>query len=307
MGSFKKEMLENNKENLIVFKILLKDRTTNEYIKWVTDNYVEYGSRYFQDQEILPECINVYQKFLCPRALKSKESRFKRTKDMAEVFTSSWVCNQQNNLIDNNWFEYEDIFNTPTKNGWITNTNKIKFPKGKTWKNYITSTRLEISCGEAPYLVSLYDAVTGEDIKLIDRIGILDRKLRIVNENVDDRNEWFKWVRKAYEHTYGYELQGDSLLISRINLFNAFIENMEYKFNEMPTLVEKKIIANIISWNIWQMDGTTMTTPYSKGESICQQLSLFDEPKEIGERILSKIFDWDNNCIIDFKSLMNGD
>ena len=45
---------------------------------------------------------------------------------------------------------------------------------------------MEITCGEAPYLVSRYDVVKGEIIPVEDRIGILDRKLRVINENIDD-------------------------------------------------------------------------------------------------------------------------
>jgi hypothetical protein len=39
---------------------------------------------------------------------------------------------------------------------------------------------MEISCGEAPYLVSRYDTVSGNIISVDDRIGLLDRKLRVV-------------------------------------------------------------------------------------------------------------------------------
>ena len=37
--------------------------------------------------------------------------------------------------------------------------------KNKSWKDYISNRVLEITCGEAPYLVSRYDTVTG---KMID-------------------------------------------------------------------------------------------------------------------------------------------
>ena len=60
------------------------------------------------------------------------------------------------------------------------------------------STRLEIACGEAPYLVSRYDMSTGELIvPPYRRIGILDRKLRIVDENTDTKEEWLKWAFRA--------------------------------------------------------------------------------------------------------------
>ena len=69
------------------------------------------------------------------------------------------------------------------------------------------SRRLEITCGEAPYIASRYDAATGEIIPLERRIGILDRKLRIVNENATDEDEWFKWAFRAFQSVYGYEYQ----------------------------------------------------------------------------------------------------
>ena len=48
------------------------------------------------------------------------------------------------------------------------------------------SKRLEITCGEAPYIASRYDTVSGEPIEIKRRIGILDRKLRVVTENAED-------------------------------------------------------------------------------------------------------------------------
>ena len=65
---------------------------------------------------------------------------------------------------------------------WDITQERILFPPNKTWKQYIDSRRLEITCGEAPYIASRYDASTGEAIPIKDRIGILDRKLRIINE-----------------------------------------------------------------------------------------------------------------------------
>ena len=49
--------------------------------------------------------------FIKPRVLKSQTEQKKRSKDMAEVFTPSWVCNKQNNLIDDEWFGYSGSFN----------------------------------------------------------------------------------------------------------------------------------------------------------------------------------------------------
>ena len=47
---------------------------------------------------------------------------------------------------------------------------------------------------------------------------MLDRKLRVVNENVDNEKEWLKWTKKAFESVYGFEYQGDNLFFARVNL-----------------------------------------------------------------------------------------
>ena len=76
-----------------------------------------------------------------------------------------------------------------------------------------------MSCGESPYLVSRYNVITGEDIPISDRVGLLDRKLRIVCENVDDEKDWYEWAKIAYQSIYGFEWQGDNLVLAREALF----------------------------------------------------------------------------------------
>ena len=41
-----------------LLKILLSDKTTKKSIRWGTDNYNEYGTEYYTDQEITPEPFN---------------------------------------------------------------------------------------------------------------------------------------------------------------------------------------------------------------------------------------------------------
>lgn len=116
---------------------------------------------------------------------------------------------------------------------------------------------------KAPYLVSRYDTTTGVFIPLEERIGLLDRKLRIINENVDTSSEWLKWAQTAYEHIYGYEWQGDNLLLAREALLYTFIEYYQAKFGKSPLTKSIKYIAYIISWNLWQMDGLKGVVPDS--------------------------------------------
>lgn len=298
-----------------LLKILLKDKTTGNYIKWATDNYISIGGQYSPESEMEPaHIIGKFTNVIQPRVSKTMQEQLKRTRDKAEVFTPMWVVNKQNNLIDNAWFERNIVFNKETPNSWETIEEKIEFPEGKTWQQYVDLKRLEISCGEAPYLVNRYDAVSGEPKPIIERVGLLDRKLRIINENVDNETEWNIWVIRAFQSIYGYEFQGDSLLIARENLLYTFADNLFYKFGRYPTLIEQKKIANIIAWNIWQMDGVTMTVPYSEQKAGFEQLSLFDlygwgeeQPKEENtEAIPCRIFDWRSNQSIEFKSLVKG-
>lgn len=168
-----------------LLNILLKDRTTKENIIWATSDYISHGELYAATEQIYASLITgVHSKLIQPRVAKAHEQKNSRTRDKAEVFTPSWICNAQNNLVDEHWFGRPNVFNIPQDNTW-TATERIVFPEDKqhTWKHYVDARRIEISCGEAPYLVSRYDTVTGDPIELLSRIGFLDRKLRVVTEN----------------------------------------------------------------------------------------------------------------------------
>ena len=242
-----------------VLDTLLRDHTTGKNIFWATHDYEALGSEYDYHSEILPHLITGERGMVIrPRVLKSKEEQTDRAKDMAEVFTPSWVCNAQNNLVDEAWFGRKDVFNVEdaTNHTWKANPNKIEFPEKKTWKDYVRATRMEMACGEAPYLASRYDTTTGEPIPLEQRIGLLDRKLRVISENVDVSGEWLEWAQTAYKNTYGFEWQGDNLLLAREALLWTFID----------------------SWNLWQMDGLKGVVPDSCRDGVPEPIqTLFGE------------------------------
>lgn len=265
-----------------VLNILLLDHTTQTNILWATDNYEHLGENYHFTAQILPELITGENcNIIMPRVQKNRFLQQSRSKDMAEVFTPSWVCNQQNNLIDNAWFGRSNVFNTGSNeintNSWITNKNKITFPEDKTWKDYISDRRLEIACGEAPYITSRYDTTTGEFIPVEERIGILDRKFRVINENVDNNGEWLDAAETAFKSTYAFEYHGDSLLIAREAMLVTFIENYNYKFIEEPLIETIQTIAYIISWNVWQMDGLKGVIPKTCEIKSVKNENLFGE------------------------------
>ena len=252
-----------------VLEMLLKDHTTQQNIYWATDSYADRGEGYqFKDAIIADSITGDNGMIIRPRSVKSKDEQTKRSKDMAEVFTPSWVCNAQNNLIDDAWFGKQGVFNAESpEHTWKATTGKIEVPEGKTWKDYVRDTRLEITCGEAPYLVSRYDTVSGMPIELAERIGLLDRKLRVVSENTETTGEFLDWCQEAYKNTYGYEWQGDNLLLAREALLFTFLDYYRAKFGEEPLLKSIQYIAYIISWNVWQMDGLKFCPP---GEEPCE-------------------------------------
>ena len=267
---------------------------SHHHIVWATDNYNARGDGYLETDEIEADKITHRKnRIVRPRAVKSKAEQQRRIKQKAEVFTPSWVCNKQNNLIDEAWFGRKDVFNHENDDHtWTTTTDPIAFSsvRGRTWLDYVTERRIEICCGEAPYLVSRYDTTTGQLIPLHERIGLLDRKLRVVGENVQTLEKWREYAYKALRSIYAFEYQGDNLLIARENIFVSFIEYY-YDFcckigveSEIST-VSLHHVAYIISWNIFQMDGLTYLIPYSNQESQQEQSSIdFDNTRLLKPR-----------------------
>ena len=284
------DILENNilRTSPELLSTLLKDHTTSRgdavcNIFWATSDYEQLGEGYGYHDQILPELITGKNgQVIMPRVLKHKDTQSARVRDMAEVFTPAWVCNAQNNLIDEAWFGRKGVFNTEYTSedgthGWKTNSDKITFPKGKTWKDYVRDTRLEITCGEAPYIASRYDATTGAIIPLADRIGLLDRKLRVVCENTETSGEWLEAAQEAFKSIYAYEWQGDSLLIARESMLASFVEYYRAKFGKATLTKSVNYIAYIISWNVWQMDGLKGVVPDSCHDKVHTEMSLFGE------------------------------
>lgn len=229
-----------------VIKILLKDRTTNKNIIWANEK---------GNTEITKDDI----KHIKPRAFKHEEEKLNRTRKKAEVFTPTFILKEQIDLVDNTSLSLKEYAN-------------------RKW--------LEIACGEAPYMVNRYDAESGKDIELEERIGFIDRKFKKTNMEVDKINIWSKIVEDIYKTSFGFEWNGDSLFIARVNLLYTFIENYLYKWDKLPALKDVETIADIISYNIFQMDGLTYTIPLDENTPV-------------------KIKNWENNEMELFKSDKN--
>lgn len=241
------DILENKllQEEPGLLEMLLFDHTTRKNIFWATDSYADYGQGYRWHDCITVEAITGERgQIIMPRALKSRDEQLRRSRQMAEVFTPAWLVRKMNDVIDEEWHSNQK-------------------EQGKdAWQGYVLATQLEITCGEAPFLTSRYDTVSGEPIPIAERIGILDRKLRKVNDNCSD-GEWTHWALLALGSVYGYEWQGDNLLLAREALLATFDEHHEQRFGARADKTILFKAAEIISWNVWQMDGLKAVVPCS--------------------------------------------
>lgn len=262
---------------------LLIDKTTKRRIMWATDAYTSLGSRYGRNEEIMPELITGSNAgVIKTRARKEMEQQSSRTRQHGEVSTPLWVCEKMCGYTDEVW------------------DAKVS------WQKYVDARVLEITCGEAPFLVSRYDVETGEAIPVPDRIGLLDRKLRAVNENVQTEEEWLNWALRAFWATYGYEFQGDNLLISRVNLLMTFQEYLLDRWKRKPTIAEYNKFINVIVWNVWQMDGLKGVIPYGTVEEEFQEIDWFgmlggDTEKDTQPRCL--VHNWTGGGSVEFLAL----
>ena len=306
----------------LILKQLLRDRSTKKNIVWATTGYESLGEEFERQKEILPcHLKGNYATLIQPRIEKAAHTQDSRTREHAEVFTPSWVCNAQNSLIDEQWFGRANVFNFVDAQSWKTNEERVAFPEEglHTWKKYVDTKRLEITCGEAPYLVSRYDTVTGADIPIGSRIGLLDRKLRVVNENTDSEAEWSKWALRAFQSVYGYEFQGDNLILARENLFLTYIEYYLDRFHRMPEIKQLLQIARVISWNLWQMDGLKFVAPFSCKTTVIEEMTVWgiqttEEPcpgcqsgnNRLHNGTYCRIYDWRKDNSIEFRRLMKG-
>ena len=284
---------------------LLADKATHGNILWATDAYAQLGEWYSPGNEIRPQRITGDNSDLIKtRARRAMEQRTERTRQHAEVFTPLWVVKKMNDFADEQWFGRKEGIYKYTEDG------KIYFSTKKHWKLYVDARRLEITCGEAPFLATRYDVETGEAIPVEDRIGLLDRKLRAVSENTQDAEEWKRWALRAVQAAYGYELQGDNLLIARVNILCTVEEHLFHRWRQKADRAWLEKLCNVIAWNLWQMDGIHGCVPVPPAPTD-EQLSLFPPVEEqtnlFGEMekhdIPCRLFDWRGDRSIRYTTL----
>ena len=314
---------------------LLEDRTTGydnrrkikiRNIVWATDSYQYIDRKIFApDAPITLESLEILRERgedLRPRVLKRDDERRKRSKEHAEVFTPARLCAKMNDYLDQDWFGCETpVFTETDADGWTCVDAYRDFFDYEGWEKgaekYLKSRRLEITCGEAPFIVSRYDAATGKRIPIQDRVGILDRKLRVIGGKKKlnyDPDQWLMNALLAFQSVYGYEYQGDSLLIARINVFITLVEYFRDKFDttdtyEQLTSKDAASFANVIAWNFWQMNGLTCEAPGNPNAAVKDLKSSIEYIKsKESERTcgcdnnIRRLFDADNEMINNAKT-----
>ena len=240
-----------------MIETLLKDRTTGKNILWAN---AEFGAK-----EIQPEEIHLIK----PRHEKIRAQQKQRTRERAEIFTPPDVCEIQNDLL--------------------ADEKKIPSP----WTDYVDRKFLEITCGEAPYITTRYNAVTGAPIPIQKRVGLLDRKLRLISRETRSVKDWKKFAARAVRSVYGYEFQGDNLFLARKNILLTVEDFYRKKFFSNPPEDFRREVAEIISWNFWQMDGLTYSPPFT------DEANLFGGAN-------CRIKDWSTGKIFEFRELLRG-
>lgn len=311
MVDSKIDIIENDiRRHDDLLDILLTDQTkkldkrlSKTNIIWAVDSY----SGHKPTDEIKVEDItgSDYKRFLIqPRIAKPKDEQKSRTRDKAEVFTPKdivYEMNQQVDWADENW---------PTSQ--------------ENWKDYVAENKLEITCGEAPFIVGRYNAANGKKVLTLgERVGFLDRKLQTVTKYAKSKEEWLEWMIKAFKASYGYEWQGDNLLLARENLLYTFIDYWNDKFPKDKINLERKVseekleilknIATIISWNIFQMDGLKYIIPMSGVTDISESEKIPPMLVYLGEKqpkpktkkaTFVKIMDWETGEAVRFMDLL---
>ena len=301
-----------------ILDILLLDRTRTTKSKmhniiWATDSYQDHNPK---DEITIADITGANTYLIQPRIAKSKEEQKNRTKVKAEVFTPKDIVDDINKMTD--WHSGH----------WPVNSDN--------WKDYVREKRLEITCGEAPFIVGRYNAANGKKVlKLSERVGFLDHKLQVINDFADNKNDWIEWAIEAFKASYGYEWQGDNLLLARENLLYTFKDYWNDRFPNDKINLERQVsedkiklltdVATIISWNIFQMDGIKCVIPMSCRHEIIEEdippmLKLWGEKPIVhknecpgckygdltqhnGKQVY--IMDWEKNKKIKFNSLIN--
>lgn len=246
-----------------VLDTLLRDQTLSgpdpqQYhnIRWLTADYAAQGEGYAADDEMRVACLSGRQAWLVlPRAL--------RVPQPADAGLDTWQLNAQLNAEEREWFDGHDVFNVENPDHtWSVTRSPIQFPRAyHRWRDYILLPHTVAPCGEGELITSRYDLGTQCFLPTLQRIGLLDRKLRIVTERCRESKDWLHAAKAALASIYGYALRGDEVFLCRQAMLYTLIEWYLSAFDRRPQRQTLLLWARIISWNVWQMDASSLCVP----------------------------------------------
>ena len=154
-----------------------------------------------------------------------KQTDTQQQRTWKKVALPAWVCNKMNNALDADWFCGLGAEETA---GQLT----VELPKAGRCGNagvfLVCGAELpgmgsmrraaawSVTCGEVSSGVPVRCRHRRDD-PVAWRIGILTARCGVVSENAATEDEWRKHATHAVQSTYGYEYQGDNLLLARVN------------------------------------------------------------------------------------------
>lgn len=186
--------------------------------------------------------------------------------------------NRKLNRLDADWFGHEPAFNTESPTGWQTLSEPVAFDEPFHWKKYVIRPVFLFQAGRGQALVFRPFAQGAEPMPCEKRMGILDRRLRIISENTWDESEWLRWAESALQSLYGTDSSPLSIFQARLSAIMAVREAYAERFGAQLPVRKEKYMVTTLCWNLFQMDPATGCSFPVEEKPAPVQLSLFETP-----------------------------
>ena len=186
--------------------------------------------------------------------------------------------NRKLNSLDAAWFGHEPAFNTESASGWQTLSEPVAFDDPFHWKKYVIRPVFLFQAGRGQALVFRPFALGAQPMPYEKRMGILDRRLRIISENTREESEWLRWAESALQSLYGTDSSPLSIFQARLSAIMAVREAYAQRFGAQLPVREEKYMVTTLCWNLFQMDPVTGCSFPVEEKPAPVQLSLFETP-----------------------------
>lgn len=188
----------------------------------------------------------------------------------------------------------------------LLNPNYVSDGSRKTITHEVSFLRkkwMEADCAEGFTLATVYAPASGRILPVNERTGFIDIKLNLISRLCDSPDAWIILARYAVGSCYGFEVNGDNLFLTRINVLSSILDFFKNKFDSPLNFQEVEEFANIISWNIFQLDGYTHSIPHFilKDKSIAYAPIV--EPSDSKHSAVPHIYDWERKGVSQLQEL----